>query len=608
MKQASSSLDTDLYSILDDIERGKWQLPDFQRSWTWDDTRIRNIIVTLSQGYPMGAIMCLKTGNEEIQFQTRTIEGVADRHVKPEILILDGQQRLTSIYNVVHSPNAVKTTNSTTKKVINRYYYLDIKKCLDPDSDRFDAIVAVPEDRKIKTNFDRDVVLDISTPEKEFEHKMFPLNIVFDGNARENWCFAFGDYYNNTREIRNLYTTFRNDVLDTIQKYKLPVITLGQETPREAVCKVFENVNTGGVALSVFELVTAAFAMHGFKLREDWEQVKLVICGATDNIHTDIFDGIDNTTYLTAMTLYTSYDDKTHGQSNTVSCKKKDVLSLSYDSYINNKPAVLDGFNMAREFLLQYQCVYRRYDLPYTTQIIPLSVICAIIGRSIYNAPNTKNILSKWYWCGILGEMYGGANETRYANDVEDIVDEIQGRPSLNRTINAASFSASRLLTLQTRLSAAYKGILALLYKEKCRDFRNDTTIDVVHSVTECLDIHHIFPEAYCKKENIPRSQYNSIVNKTAIIADTNRAIGGHAPSTYLNYILNHTVGMSEVELKSRVESLLINYDLLKSDKFDAYFIDRAKRLLDLIEKVMGKKVSDRGSEETIKQFGESLE
>ena len=204
--------------------------------------------------------------------------------------------------------------------------------------------------------------------------------------------------------------------------------------------------------------------------------------------------------------------------------------------------------------------------------------------------------------------MYGGANETRYANDIEDVIDEIYGRPSQMRTVNSAFFSSTRLLTLQTRLSAAYKGIMALLYKEKCRDFMNDITIDVVNSMLQSPDIHHIFPEAYCEKVNIPRQKYNSIVNKTPILPETNRSIGGNAPSVYTKTILRKVEGLTEVDLKDRIESHKINYEALVSDNFETYFIDRAKKLLVLIENAMGKPISDRGAETTIQQFGVSLE
>lgn len=608
-----SSLDTNLSQLLQEVASGKMQLPEFQRSWTWDDNRIQGIIASLSQGYPMGAIMRLQYGNPDICFKYRTFEGVGALDVVPDHLVLDGQQRLTSIYQSIYSGKAVKTKTDKGKE-LKRFYYLSMKDCLDETLDRLEAVVAVPEDKRIKANFDRDVVLDLSDTTKEYENKMFPINIVFDSTILMKWNFGYMMHYQGNAQALKLLERFQSEVINTIVAYKLPVITLDKSTPREAVCKVFENVNTGGVPLTVFELVTATFATYqdpitheGFDLRKDWEKCKKTIRADGDTLRTDLFDGIDETAFLTTVTLYTSYLDKQANKIGAVSCKKKEVLNLKFESYLQNRDQVLAGFQMAREFLLKYQYVFRMRDLPYATQMIPLAAICAVLGKTKVNEANTTKVLTRWYWCGILGEMYGGANETRYANDIEDTVDEVYGKPNPARTVNAAFFSATRLLTLQTRLSAAYKGIMALLYKEKCRDFMNDTTIDLVNSMVQSPDIHHIFPEAYCVKSGIKRQRYNSIINKTPILPETNRSIGGNAPSVYIKGILKKVDGLTEEELKERIESHFVNYSALSADDFDTYFIDRAKALLVLIEKAMGKQVSDKDSDATIEQFGKSL-
>lgn len=600
------SLDTNLSQLLEEVNTGKTQLPEFQRDWTWDDNRIRGILASLSQGYPMGAIMRLQYGNPDIKFKYRTIQGVGEKEAIPDFLVLDGQQRLTSIYQATYSQKPVATKTDKGKE-IERYYYLSMEKCMDENEDRLDAVIAVPPDRKTKENFDRDIKLDLSNQDKEYEQKMFPVNIVFDSNALMKWQFGYMMHYSGQNEAVKLLEDFQREVITTIISYKLPVITLSKETPREAVCKVFENVNTGGVPLTVFELVTATYATREFNLRDDWKVCKKQIRGIDDTLRTDLLDGIDETTFLTAVALYTSYVDKQAGKIGAVSCKKKDVLNLTFESYVANRDQVLLGFRIARDFLLKYQYVFRQRDLPYTTQLIPLAAICAFLGKSKCNEANTIAILSRWYWCGILGEMYGGANETRYANDIEDVVDEVLQKPSQSRTVNSAFFSATRLLTLRTRLSAAYKGIMALLYKAKCRDFMNDTTIDIVNSMLEAPDIHHIFPEAYCEKMGIKQQRYNSIVNKTPILPATNRSIGGNAPSEYIKIILKKVNNLTEEELKARIESHCINYDALAADDFDTYFIDRAKKLLNLIESAMGKPVADRSAEITIEQFGASL-
>lgn len=608
-----SSLDTNLSQLLQEVASGKMQLPEFQRSWTWDDNRIQGIIASLSQGYPMGAIMRLQYGNPDICFKYRTFEGVGALDVVPDHLVLDGQQRLTSIYQSIYSGKAVKTKTDKGKE-LKRFYYLSMKDCLDETLDRLEAVVAVPEDKRIKANFDRDVVLDLSDTTKEYENKMFPINIVFDSTILMKWNFGYMMHYQGNAQALKLLERFQSEVINTIVAYKLPVITLDKSTPREAVCKVFENVNTGGVPLTVFELVTATFATYqdpitheGFDLRKDWEKCKKTIRADGDTLRTDLFDGIDETAFLTTVTLYTSYLDKQANKIGAVSCKKKDVLNLKFESYLQNRDQVLAGFQMAREFLLKYQYVFRMRDLPYATQMIPLAAICAVLGKTKVNEANTTKVLTRWYWCGILGEMYGGANETRYANDIEDTVDAVYGKPNPARTVNAAFFSATRLLTLQTRLSAAYKGIMALLYKEKCRDFMNDTTIDLVNSMVQSPDIHHIFPEAYCVKSGIKRQRYNSIINKTPILPETNRSIGGNAPSVYIKGILKKVDDLTEKELKERIESHFVNCSALSADDFDTYFIDRAKALLVLIEKAMGKQVSDKDSDATIEQFGKSL-
>lgn len=266
------SLDTNLSQLLEEVNTGKTQLPEFQRDWTWDDNRIRGILASLSQGYPMGAIMRLQYGNPDIKFKYRTIQGVGEKEVIPDFLVLDGQQRLTSIYQATYSQKPVATKTDKGKE-IERYYYLSMEKCMDENEDRLDAVIAVPPDRKTKENFDRDIKLDLSNQDKEYEQKMFPVNIVFDSNALMKWQFGYMMHYSGQNEAVKLLEDFQREVITTIISYKLPVITLSKETPREAVCKVFENVNTGGVPLTVFELVTATYATREFNLRDDWKDL-----------------------------------------------------------------------------------------------------------------------------------------------------------------------------------------------------------------------------------------------------------------------------------------------------------------------------------------------
>ena len=94
-------------------------------------------------------------------------------------------------------------------------------------------------------------------------------------------------------------------------------------------------------------------------------------------------------------------------------------------------------------------------------------------------------------------------------------------------------------------------------------------------------------------------------MNKTPIYASTNRSIGGRAPSEYIGTMANK--GLTQDQMRAAISSHKVDYDLLKADDFDGFIIDRAIRLLDRIELAMGKAVSGRDSDDTIKAFGHPL-
>lgn len=604
---AVESHDKKLDDLLKMVEEGKAQLPDFQRSWVWDDTKICKLIESITSGFPMGAAMFLANGGEHIRFKYRMFEGVeSDNNVTPEWLVLDGQQRLTTLYQVLRSKKATNTRFETNRDAtIRRFYYLDIRKCLDPNADRLDAIVSVSDKKQQTTNIGRTVTLALSTREKEFENLMFPLNITFSANDTDDWRYDMEDYYLNNREYSLLFREFSQKILRPILAYSMPVIQLDKETPKEAVCQIFENVNTGGVPLTVFELVTATFAADGHELRKDWEEIKHSF---SQKVNCELLREISGANFLAAMTLLVSYYkrvDSGNDERIAVTCKKRDILRLELKDYKKYHDALVQGFGDAANFLV-HQGIYRSRDLPYTSQLIPLAAIYAYDNENskLLNLGTNQNLLAQWYWCGVMGELYGGANEARFALDILGVFRWMNGGEKPD-TVYRSSIQPTRLLTMQTRNSAAYKGIMALILQDSPLDFMTGNRMDIASYIDEEADIHHIFPQAYCEKQNLPRIKWNSVINKTPIYASSNRSIGGHAPSVYIGTMANK--GLEQDKIKTAIISHKVNYDYLCADDFDAYFIDRAKRLLDRIEKATGKTISGRDSVETIKEFGVTL-
>jgi hypothetical protein len=139
------STKTHLLDILKSISEGRTQLPDFQRAWIWDDEHVKGLLASVSLAYPIGAVMLLQTGNSDFRFKPRLVEGVKTvGSTQPEALILDGQQRLTSLFQAVFSGSVVETRNDRGQP-IKRWYYIDITAALDPYLDREEAIRSLPE-------------------------------------------------------------------------------------------------------------------------------------------------------------------------------------------------------------------------------------------------------------------------------------------------------------------------------------------------------------------------------------------------------------------------------------------------------------------------------
>ena len=256
----------DLEDLLKNCDRGVLQLPDFQRSWVWDEERIKSLIASVSRAFPVGALMALETGGP-VNFKPRPVEGAPPeaKSAVAQSLLLDGQQRMTSLYQVSLRGKVVETVTPKKKKV-KRWFDIDIRKAMDSSVDREEAVIGVPEDKILRTDFGREITLDLSTPEGEYKSLMYPLTQVFEWDA---WQDGFDEWWRreSNDEMPQLFRAFKREVLENFRKYRVPVITLGRATSKEAVCVVFEKVNTGGKPLDAFELVTAMYAAEGHELR-----------------------------------------------------------------------------------------------------------------------------------------------------------------------------------------------------------------------------------------------------------------------------------------------------------------------------------------------------
>jgi hypothetical protein len=578
-----------LSDLLRNAHAGRLQLPDFQRGWVWDDDRIKDLLSSVSVSFPIGAIMQLETGGESVRFKPRPIAGAPSTiaQEQPEALVLDGQQRLTSLYQSLMGAGSVQTKD-TTGNPAKRWYYFDMRRAVAPEADRDEVVVSVPEDKLVRA-FGGEVKLDLSSRSREFTENLFPANQVFDS---ADWRQGYSRHWNYDSDKIRLFDEFERNVIKRFEQYQLPVIVLRKETPKEAVCLVFERVNTGGVPLTVFELLTASFAAENFQLRDDWDSRERSL-----KQENPVLRGVQSDDFLQVISLLVTHSRRTQALAQGVqadsapgiTCKRRDLLRLEVADWVRWAPIAQEGFRRAARFL-RSQKFFRADDLPYRTQLVPLAGILSLTGWDDLTDGGRRK-LAQWYWCGVLGELYGGAIESRFARDVAEVSAQIDGDQAQPITVQDASFQAHRLLTLRTRNSAAYKGIYALLMRDGGLDFRTGEPIEHQTFFDDKIDIHHIFPEKWCKDRGILPEVYNTVVNKTALAAKTNRSIGGRAPSAYLPS-LERSADITPARLDEILQSHRIDSELLRADRFIDFLEDRANRLLEAIERAMGKPVS----------------
>lgn len=226
----------------------------------------------------------------------------------------------------------------------------------------------MPADGVIRTNANRDIVLNLSSMEKQHEAGYIPGSLLLDHMGFFEWFGKLGD--------TELMTAFSDGILRQVNEYNIPAIELDKQTDKAAVATVFEKVNVGGLPLNVFELLTAVFVgdteyydryQHDFRFNDDWVETKELW-----KEH-DVLHKVENTDFLQAITMLTTLErskQSSGGRKVGLSAKREDVLKLELNDYLTWRDALRQGFIWVAGFLADLH-IYRFRDVPYPKQLVP---------------------------------------------------------------------------------------------------------------------------------------------------------------------------------------------------------------------------------------------
>jgi len=557
MKHSHPTLE-ELKFLLAMIHNREMALPDFQRSFVWDPCATDELIESIISNYPAGALLRIKNG-QQLLFQPRAFEGAPElTGAKPTYLILDGQQRLTSLYQAFYGKG-------------EHWYYLNLAD-LEKGKDLEDcAFYMNSEDGK----------REYGTIEQQAQALVFPMGRVF-GTAG-----GFSEWQNRVLRIcggdataildlQERLTKLYHDWVKPIEEYDFPMVTLNEETSGSAVCMIFETLNRTGIKLSVYDLLTARFWPVDFNLRQQWGE-------AQDKSPILKEFKIDPYYILQVIALLEPGVDK-DGKVRAPSIKRSAILEMKVEQSRRGWNAAVNGLAEALSILRDDCGVLEPGLLPYNTILIPMGAVWAT-QKEITGADAGANRLKilRWFWCSVFGQKYENAPNSQAEKDFAELQRWMKGGEP-PESVSEFKFGIN-LRQVKPRQRAVYRGIMSLILQNGALDFhkRGKITVQLFADRKNPVDDHHIFPRVYLDNKGVSTSLRDCILNRTFIDSDTNRRLGKRAPSEYFNEIrTKHGVNETDDLLKSHVLPRGDRSPLL-NDNFEEFLNWREQALIDLI-------------------------
>ena len=557
MKHSYPTLEP-LKFLLEMIHNRAMALPDFQRDFVWDPYATDELIESIISNYPAGTLLRIKNGRQ-LLFQPRAVEGAPELNgTKPAYLILDGQQRLTSLYQAFYGQGE------------HRYYLnlADLEKGRDLEDCAF-YMKAEDGER------------EYGTIEQQAKALVFPLERVFGRSGGfSGWqnqvLDISGNDTNIVRDLLKRLTKLHDEWIKPIEEYDFPMVTLNEETSGPAVCMIFETLNRTGVKLSVYDLLTARFWPLDFNLRQKWEDA------LDENPILDEFK-LDPYYVLQVIALLEPGADK-DGKLRAPSVKRSVILDMKVEQARRGWDAAVNGLAEALSILRDDCGVLEPSLLPYNTIAIPMGAAWAT-QKEIKGADVGSNRLKllRWFWCSVFGQKYENAPNSQAEKDFAELQRWMKrGEPP--ESVVEFKFETN-LRQVKPRQRAVYRGVMALVLQNGALDFhkRGKITSQLLGDKKNPVDDHHIFPRAYLDDKGAPSSLRDCILNRTFIDRVTNRRLSKRAPSDYFGEIRTKH-GSREIDdtFKSHILPQGAHSPLL-DDNFEEFLNWREQALNDLI-------------------------
>lgn len=512
-----------LVGLIEHAQEGKLCLPDFQRDFVWRRDAVADLLRSVLRQYFVGSLLLLRCDPQNPPFAPILLRGAgsAPQGPRPELLALDGQQRLTSLLYALTAPDLNLKDSSQ-----RRWFFVDL-----------DLLLHDPYDDEIVFDRSKRELDGLNKPEVQYERHILPCTRLLNSKDFHKWRDGFEDWLQeNQPENRQLYRdTWRDswtEAANSFQAFEVPLVELPQviESDPESigrVCAIFEKLNSTGVDLSVYDLLTARLYRYGIRLHNLWEEA----CKDHKRLNEWSEGKADKHKFgvlvLRTLALLRGLDPK-----------PRILIDLAHEQFDEDWRSASVAMERALELVELMGPdgfgVFNRKWLPGYALLPVLAALRAIVDRdNLGEGPRSD--LRRWYWCNVFMERYSSAVESKSRKDYAEMMGYWQdGGPEPSIFLEAQARIGTEGYTVRgsaSYASAVYSGVFCLLALRGARDWRRGETIQLQE-----LHDHHIFPQAYLKRHDITnRGVVNSIVNRTLISNETNGLVKDKSPANYIS-------------------------------------------------------------------------
>lgn len=623
MEASTTSKDLRLNTVIHEIYEGEYQLPEFQRDYIWKDSNVKSLFESVLLGHPIGSILLLELNKENpllawvnfseiIPPDIRQFEYDKKDKVPPRYLVLDGQQRLTSLSRL---------TNGTSEKI----WYLDLKlikesweKSLCPESEqdlkewielRLDIASAL-----IKQNKPIDPLKDLRGKKRKM-----PLTLLAEKTKFTTILNEVRDHINETvteknYEIKNhsklnikkskqelqeivdessTWLKFLSApiirLFDNYFNYNMPSVIVSEKMGITGVCKVFTKINTSGIALGAFDLLVAVMYPKDIRIKQMFDEVidKYPLIKALDEnskrylLQTiALMAGVSPKTASLPELIKPDHINKFWNIACDALEEACNQIDMNCGSALNKGS---DKFLVYSPLAVSVACILREYPINIKDSKLKLL---------------RQHKLKAWYYGAGVADRYSDGTDAKQNQDINEMR---LWFATENMETNIPGWLKELWSDFNASKNAALgKAIISMINFKEPKDFYEDKPVGP-NSTMPC-DLHHIFPRAALrdqimkkrkindkeKAEKIIKVEYSvdSILNQTWIYSDTNRKIiSDKLPSAYLEEIITQYGGhqAGKKKLIEIMQSHCINsnaVDALLQDDYETFISERKKTII----------------------------